>query len=46
MPNHYVGDLLLTIEISGLSRVRTELMQLAGTLWMGRRSSLSSKRTV
>ncbi len=32
MPNHYVGDLLLTIEMSGLSRVRTELLQLAGTL--------------
>ncbi len=29
MPNHYVGDLLHTIEISGLSRVRTELVQLA-----------------
>jgi len=25
MPNHYVGDLLPIIEISGLSRVRTEL---------------------
>ncbi|HXY50019.1 MAG TPA: hypothetical protein VEI01_11250 [Terriglobales bacterium] len=25
MPNHYVGDLLLTIGMSGLSRVRTEL---------------------
>ena len=29
MPNHYVGDLLRTMAISGLSRVRTELMQLA-----------------
>jgi hypothetical protein len=29
MPNHYVGDLLHTIEISGLSRVRTELLHLA-----------------
>ncbi len=29
VPNHYVGDLLLTIAISGLSPVRTELMQLA-----------------
>ena len=29
MPNHYVGDLLPTIAISGLSRVRTELLQLA-----------------
>jgi hypothetical protein len=29
MPNHYVGDLLHTIGISGLSRVRTELLQLA-----------------
>ena len=29
MPNHYVGDLLPTIGISGLSRVRTELLQLA-----------------
>ncbi len=29
MPNHYVGDLLLTIGISGLSRVRTELLRLA-----------------
>ena len=27
MPNHYVGDLLHTIAISGLSRVRTELLQ-------------------
>jgi hypothetical protein len=26
MPNHYVGDLLHTIEISGFSRVRTELL--------------------
>jgi hypothetical protein len=26
MPNHYVGDLLHTIAISGLSRVRTELL--------------------
>ena len=25
MPNHYVGDLLHTMAISGLSRVRTEL---------------------
>ena len=29
MPNHYVGDLQLTIGISGLSRVRTELWRLA-----------------
>ena len=29
MPNHYVGDLLHTIGISGLSRVRTELLHLA-----------------
>src|SRR5437868_9898471 len=29
MPNHYIGDLLHTIGISGLSRVRTELLQLA-----------------
>ena len=29
MPNHYVGDLLSTIGISGLSRVRTELLQRA-----------------
>src|SRR5512140_2275782 len=29
MPNHYIGDLLPTIAISGLSRVRTELLQLA-----------------
>jgi hypothetical protein len=29
MPNHYIGDLLHTIAISGLSRVRTELVQLA-----------------
>ena len=29
MPNHYVGDLLSAIEMSGLSRVRTELVQLA-----------------
>jgi len=29
MPNHYVGDLLHTMAISGLSRVRTELVQLA-----------------
>jgi hypothetical protein len=28
MPNHYVGDLLHTLAISGLSRVRTELFQL------------------
>ena len=28
MPNHYVGDLLLTMEISGRSRVRTELFEL------------------
>jgi len=28
MPNHYIGDLLLTIGISGLSRVRTELLHL------------------
>jgi hypothetical protein len=29
MPNHYIGDLLPTIGMSGLSRVRTELLQLA-----------------
>ena len=29
MPNHYVGDLLHTIGISGHSHVRTELLQLA-----------------
>jgi len=29
MPNHYVGDLLHTIGMSGRSRVRTELLQLA-----------------
>jgi hypothetical protein len=29
MPNHYVGDLPHTIGISGLSRVRTELVKLA-----------------
>jgi hypothetical protein len=29
MPNHYIGDLLHTIGISGLSRVRTELSPLA-----------------
>jgi len=29
MPNHYVGDSLHTIAISGLSRVRTELLRLA-----------------
>lgn len=29
MPNHFVGDLLLTIGISGLSHVRTELLRLA-----------------
>src|ERR1019366_8212574 len=28
MPNHYVGDLLHTMGISGLSRVRTELSNL------------------
>jgi len=28
MPNHYVGDLLHTMAISGLSRVRTELFKL------------------
>src|SRR5690349_15752880 len=28
MPNHYVGDLLLTMAISGHSRVRTELAKL------------------
>jgi hypothetical protein len=28
MPNHYVGDLLRTMGISGRSRVRTELFQL------------------
>ena len=29
IPNHHVGDLLHTIGISGLSRVRTELLHLA-----------------
>jgi hypothetical protein len=29
IPNHYVGDLLATMAMSGLSRVRTELLQLA-----------------
>src|SRR3954447_18401144 len=29
MPNHYSGDLLLTIAMSGLSRVRTELLLMA-----------------
>ena len=29
MPNHYVGDLLHTMAISGLSRVRTELFELS-----------------
>jgi hypothetical protein len=29
MPNHYIGVGLLTIGISGLSRVRTELLRLA-----------------
>ena len=29
IPNHYIGDLLHTIAMSGLSRVRTELVQLA-----------------
>jgi hypothetical protein len=29
MRNHYIGDLLHTIGISGLSRVRTELLHLA-----------------
>src|SRR5579871_2353492 len=28
IPNHYVDDLLHTIEMSGLSRVRTELLHL------------------
>jgi hypothetical protein len=28
IPNHYVGDLLHTMAISGLSRVRTELFEL------------------
>ena len=28
MPNHYVGDLLHTMAISGLSRVRTELFEM------------------
>ena len=28
MPNHYGGDLLHTMAISGLSRVRTELLHL------------------
>ena len=28
MPNHYDGDLLHTMAISGLSRVRTELLHL------------------
>jgi len=26
MPNHYIGDSLSTIEMSGLSRVRTKLV--------------------
>jgi len=29
MPNHYIGDLLHTIKMSGFSRVRTELWHLA-----------------
>ena len=29
VPNHYVGDLLHTTAISGRSRVRTELFELA-----------------
>src|SRR3954447_22953388 len=29
MPNHYIGDLLHTIAMSGLSRVRTELLLMA-----------------
>ena len=29
MPNHYVGDLLFAIGMSGLSRVRTETFELA-----------------
>ena len=29
MPNHYAGDLLRTMAISGRSRVRTELFELA-----------------
>jgi hypothetical protein len=29
MPNHYIGDLLHTIAMSGLSRVRTELLHMA-----------------
>ena len=28
MPNHYVGDLLHTMAMSGLSRVRTKLFEL------------------
>ena len=28
IPNHYAGDLLLTMAISGRSRVRTELFEL------------------
>ena len=28
MPNHYAGDLLHTMAISGLSRVQTELFEL------------------
>ena len=28
MPNHYAGDLLHTLAVSRLSRVRTELFQL------------------
>jgi len=39
MPNHYAGDLLHTIAMSGLSRVRTELFALLviptlGALWL------------
>ena len=32
MPNHYIGDLLDTIAMSGLSRVRTELLELTVVL--------------
>src|SRR4029077_9992912 len=34
MPNHYIGDLLHTIGISGRSRVRTELLQLAVVVFL------------
>jgi hypothetical protein len=41
MPNHYVGDLLHTMAMSGFSRVRTELSVLSlvpqGTLYLDMR---------